>query len=377
MSHDDLMLVGSIAYDTAEEVFRAMSAAIGDRLAFMPDGEIGERISWINHLAYRVYHGHPDIETLDRPLDQDGVEAWKAGHTPNWSFKVKPGVTRVRFGEPGWRLGYARGAIESYFVFKTLKREGVIPAHVRFQVSIPLTGSSVRLYFKDPEDYPKIEPAITEALAAEVRNICAHIPPEELAIQWDCAIEDTVIEGALAKAGGKLTEAVDHVAEGLFLPAAAVNADIPEAALVGYHACYGTATGWPVREPQDLTGVVLLLNHAVKHTGRRVDFVHMPTVRAEGPEYFAPLADLDPGGARVYMGLIHALHPEGGMRNQMEWIARHIPDFGIAAPCGFGRGPGKMSSQSGLATANAYMDGIIADHQKAAALLDELRAGAA
>ena len=40
---------------------------------------------------------------------------------------------------------------------------------------------------------------------------------------------------------------------------------------------------------------------------------------------------------------------------------------------GFGRGPGKMSSQSGLATANAYMDGIIADHQKALTLLDGVR----
>lgn len=374
MDQRDLMLGGSIAYDTAEEVFRAIAPTLGERLSFIPDGEIGERLHWINHLAYRVYHGHPDIETISRPLTKDGVEAWQAGFQPRWLFKVRDGVERVRFGEPGWRLGYARGAIDSYFVFKTLKAEGVIPKHIRFQVSIPLTGSSVRLYFNREEDYPKIEPAITEALAAEVRNICAHIPADELAIQWDCAIEDTVIEGALAKAGGKLTDAVDHVAEGLFLPAAAVNADIPDAALVGYHACYGTATGWPVREPQDLTGVVLLLNHAVRHTGRRVDFVHMPTVKATDPAYFAPLEHLSVGAARVYMGLIHALHPEGGMAAQMKWIAKHIPDFGIAAPCGFGRGPGKMSSQSGLASANAYMDGIIADHQKAAELLDEVRA---
>lgn len=373
MTKRNLMLVGSIAYDTAEDTFRAIAPALGDSLTFMPDGEIGERISWINHLAYRVYHGHPDIETIARPLDENGVEAWQAGYTPNWSFRVKDGVELVRFGEPGWRLGYARGAIESYFVFKTLKGEGVIPEHMRFQVSIPLTGSSVRLYFKHAEDYPKIEPAITEALAAEVRNICDHIPAEELAIQWDCAIEDTVIEGALAAAGGKLTDAVDHVAGRLFLPARDVNADLPDEVLVGYHACYGTATGWPVREPQDLTGVVLLLNHAVANTGRRVDFVHMPTVKSDGPDYFAPLADLKVNGARVYMGLIHALHDEGGMQKQMEWIGRHIPDFGIAAPCGFGRGPGKMSSQSGLATANAYMDGIIADHQKALTLLDGVR----
>jgi len=373
MRNQDLLLEGSIAYDTAEQVFRAMAPSLGDRLPFMPDGEIGERRSWIDHLAYRVFHGHPEIETLSRPLDADGVEAWQAGHTPNWSFTVKEGVTRVRLGEPGWRLGYARGAIDSYFVFKTLKDQGVIPAHMRFQVSIPLTGSSARLYFKRPEDHPKIEPSLTAALRAEVATICQHIPASELAIQWDCAIEDTVIEGALAKAGGVVTDAVDHIAGQLFMPAAEVNADLPSEALLGYHACYGTATGWPVREPQDLTGVVLLLNHAVKASGRRVDFVHMPTVKAGGPEYFAPLAHLDTQGARVYMGLIHALHDAGGMRQQMEWISAHIKDFGIAAPCGFGRGPGKMSSQSGLASANAYMDGLIADHKAALELLQQVR----
>ncbi len=88
-----------------------------------------------------------------------------------------------------------------------------------------------------------------------------------------------------------------------------------------------------------------------------------------------PLGDLEARGARVYMGLIHALHDEGGMQAQMEMVKQHIPDFGIAAPCGFGRGPGKMSSQDGLSTANAYMDGLIAQHKKAVELLHDVRDG--
>ncbi|MBT3885802.1 MAG: hypothetical protein HOF70_13540 [Rhodospirillaceae bacterium] len=371
---NDLLLVGSIPYDTAEQVFRAVGPALGPHLPFIPDGEIGERIYWINQLAYRVFHGHPDIETIERPIDEHGVEAWRSlqlGTNSRWIFKVKAGVKQVKFGDPGWRLGYARDAINSYFVFKTLRDQGVIPAGVRFQVSIPLTASAIRLFFPDAEDYPLIRDGFTESLHHEVTKIFENIPHEDLAIQWDCAIEDTVIEKALTEAGG-VTPEVQKIVDDLFAPAREVSAHIPAEVQLGYHACYGTATGWPVREPADLTGCVLLCNAGVAASGRRVDFLHMPTVAGTTEAYVAPLADLETGGARVYMGLIHALHEDGGMRRQMELIKTHIPDFGVAAPCGFGRGPAKMSAQTGLATPNDYMDGLIADQIAAVERLCEV-----
>lgn len=371
----DLMLVGSIPYDTAEEVFRAVGPRIGEWLPFMPDGEIGDRLYWVNHVCYRVFHGHPEIETLKRPMTPDGVENWYSdGDDNNWQFRVKPGVKNVRFGDLGWRLGYARDAISSYFVFKTLRADGVIPAGLKFQVCLPLPASAIRRFFQNIEDYPAIRDGFTEALHHEVTTIFTHIPHDDLVIQWDCAIEDTIIEQALEKAGG-LTENVRLTATELFQPAHDVSSHIPDKVTLGYHACYGTAGGWPRREPDDLTGVVLLCNAAVKASGRRVDFLHLPTVASTGDAYMTPLADLNPEGARVYMGLIHALHDEGGMRKQMEAVKRHIPDFGIAAPCGFGRGPGKMSSKQGLDNANAYMDSLMSDHIQAVKLLHEVRDG--
>ena len=68
----DLMLVGSIPYDTAEDVFRAIGPKLGEYLPFIPDGEIGDRLYWVNRVAYRVLHGHPDIETVQRPLTIEG-----------------------------------------------------------------------------------------------------------------------------------------------------------------------------------------------------------------------------------------------------------------------------------------------------------------
>jgi hypothetical protein len=80
-----------------------------------------------------------------------------------YAFKVKQGVEVVRFGEPGWRLGFTRDAINSYFVFKTLKKEGVIPPHVRFQVSLPLVNSVITtLTFPIPGDLQRVRPATSK-----------------------------------------------------------------------------------------------------------------------------------------------------------------------------------------------------------------------
>ena len=69
----NLLLVGSIPLDTAEKVFRACAGAIGNDLFCIPDGEVGERRYWTNFQCYRVFHGHPDLETVRRPDPRDGV----------------------------------------------------------------------------------------------------------------------------------------------------------------------------------------------------------------------------------------------------------------------------------------------------------------
>ena len=72
---------------------------------------------------------------------------------------VKPGLERVRFGNPGSRLGYARDAVSSYFVFRTLREKGILPKGLRFQISIPACHSVIRpLYFPEPRR-PAARPA--------------------------------------------------------------------------------------------------------------------------------------------------------------------------------------------------------------------------
>ena len=71
----NLVMVGSVPLETAEDVFKWVAeTGLADHMAFVPDGEPGERSFWITGQGYRSFNGHPDIETLSRPERIDGVE---------------------------------------------------------------------------------------------------------------------------------------------------------------------------------------------------------------------------------------------------------------------------------------------------------------
>ena len=145
----------------------------------MPDGEVGPRRHWISRVHYQVLAAHPELDVVQHPApDENGVERQAPRNAADaWWFKVKDGVQQVRFGDPGWRLGYARDAINSYFVFKTMKEKGVLPAHLRFQVSIPMVNSVLPpRIFPDLRDLDKIRPGYEAATRAEIAKIVEHIP---------------------------------------------------------------------------------------------------------------------------------------------------------------------------------------------------------
>jgi hypothetical protein len=373
---DELLLVGSIPLETAEEVFRTFGPALGQWLSFMPDGEIGDRRYWIDGIAYRVLNGHPEIETLQRPApDEHGVEQWRPrGLHDQFRFRVKPGVAEVRFGDPGWRLGYTRDALSSYFIFRQLKKDGVIPAPVRFQVCLPLTYSAVTGFFPDAEDHPRVVPGFTAALRAEVAKMVEKIPPADLAIQWDLAVENRYLEATLVREG---LEAARRQAARLMAPAHDICPHLPAEVALGYHSCFGTLDGWPSRQPHDLTGTVVLLNAAVAASGRRVDFLHFPTLGSAEDAFFAPLENLAAGDARVYLGAIHHMHSTAGLGGQLRVARKYVRDFGVAAPCGFGRAPerpGRLLTEHGSAPPPNYLDVILSDHVAAVKTLHAVMA---
>jgi len=329
---DELLLVGSIPMETVEDVFRLWGGGLGGMIPCMPDGEVGDRGAWIDMLAYRVYHGHPDLETLKRPARENGIERWRPRNlTDEWQFRVRPGVDEVRFGEPGWRLGYARDAINSYFVFNTLKKQGVLPENLRFQVCLPLSISAVIPYFLNAADWEKIIPGFESAMRAEIAKILERIPAAELAIQWDAAVEVQDVEF------GYPNSPPEGRFERNIAPIERLSRGIPDEVMLGLHLCYGTLGGWPMVSPKTLAVSVKYANAGVAATGRRVDFVHIPTLNTIEEAYYVPLRDLDVGHSRTYLGLIHDMNDRARFGERYALAKKYLKEFGLSAPCGFGR----------------------------------------
>ena len=108
--------------------------------------------------------------------------------------------------------------------------------------------------------------------------------------------------------------------------------------------------------------------------GRRVDFLHFPTLGSADDAFFAPLAELTTGAARVYVGALHHMHDRDGLRRQTATIHKYLKNFGLAAPCGFGRTPerpGRMLTETGAEAPADLLNIIVRDHLQAVPLLHE------
>lgn len=346
----DLLLVGSIPLDTVEDVFGQFGRTLGGYLMSLPDGEVGLRRHWISRVHYQVLAIHPDIEILRRPRPDDGVEQlFPHDASDSWQFRLRPSATQPRFGEPGWRLGFARDAVGSYFMFKTLRQQGVLPPHLRFQVALPTVNSMLPpRIFPEPGDVAKLTPGLTEILQSEVATIVSNIPNDDLAIQFDCVTE---IQDAY---GGIPELPPDGAIERNLGQIRSILHAIPARVAVGFHFCFGTLGGWPRFRPNDLGPAVMLANAFVETSGRQVEWLHVPVLDDADDAFLAPLTALKPRGARVYLGVVHHMD---GFAARVAAARRFLPQFGIAGYCGFGRMP------------SSDMPRVLAEHLQAIATI--------
>ena len=360
----NVMLVGSLPYESVEQAMRAAAEGLRGHVFMLPDGEVGERLNWVGFLRSDVFSNHPQLEESGRP---DGAliehlhtvtpeEA--AQRSASWTFRVKPGED-LRFDD----LRYGDAAIESYRVFDRLRQEGVIEPHVRFQVGFPSPDSAINAFFVDPSQWPQVHRAYAAALGREIEKILTVIPAESLAIQYELVWE--VVDVSMGTQNYvpywpqlSVEEKFERHTE-LFPELARI---VPEEVLLGYHWCYGTLGGWPMSAMEDLKLCVQLANAAVQAANRRVDFVHMPVVKDPDEAFFAPLADLDVGDAKVFLGIIHHMDGVEGFRDRLALAQRYLQDFGIAGVCGYGR------------VDPAELPTVLRVHRECAALLDGVNA---
>lgn len=329
-------LVGSINFDDAETTMRTAAEHLGDRLKRIPDGEVGERFHWIAFQPDRIAASEGiervgDAPVLLRTLDMRPVRI---------ADGVRVEDLRLR------SLGYADAALDSYGLFSRLKCEGAIPAGTRFQVSLP-TPLAVVGTFVRAEDRVAFEPVYEAALAGELERILDAIPHDELAIQWDVAVEfgfleATTYEGDDAATGPIGRAYFDDVWAGTSERVARQIDRVPLDVEVGVHLCYGDVAEKHFVEPADAANLTRFANLVSATAARPLTWVHLPVpIERDDDAYFAPLEALElPAETELYLGLVHREDGADGAARRIETASRHVSrPFGVATECGFGRAP--------------------------------------
>jgi hypothetical protein len=328
--HFDVLLVGSMPMRDAEEVFRAVASTLGDRVQRIPDGETGPRRHWIEWQA-SIFEYHPMFVASTK--DGGKVDWRNQSLPPEWRIKpwraLRPDAARdaLTFGP----LGYAQVARQSYGVFARLKQAGIIQRNCKFQIAIP-TPYNVIDQRIDPDDRLAVEAPYEKRMLAEIDEIAAAIPHDQIVIQWDTAHEVQNLEGGRPH---WFNDPEPQMIERLVRLGNHVPPDIE----LGYHFCYGSLGGRHIVEPKD-TGVMVRLSNAIAHgIGRAIDFLHMPVPRDHtDAAYFAPLKALRVvNETRLYLGLLHLTDGVAGAQRRISAARTAIEEFGIAAECGFGR----------------------------------------
>jgi len=314
-------LVGSVALDTAQDVFAMAGKLLGPHLKRVPDGEPGGRRLWISWQV-PLLRANPGLQVVARP----GAEGYSL--VP---LRLADGVTpeQLHFGE----LGYSREARASYLDFLDARTRGDLPPDVRFQVSLP-TPLAVINPFCTPEDGPKILPVYERAMLREVERIGEAIPHADLAIQWDVCIEMLMWDG---RRPGPAVPDMERMFRDTFGRLAAA---VPDDVELGFHLCYGDMDAKHMLEPLNLGKAVELANLLLESAQRPVAWIHMPVpIDRNDDAYFQPLSGLRrPPGTELYLGLVHAADGVDGTRVRMVTASKYVQDFGIASECGISRG---------------------------------------
>lgn len=332
-------LPGSICLSSAEEVFRKTTALLPGRLRRIPDGETQHR-----HNFVRFQRDAFAEAGASQALRQYDAQWYPLPSDPVPQEEVDLVAKRV---SEHLHTSYDTHAIESYGLFARLRDEGVIPRGVRFQVSLP-TPVNVMTTIASPYQ-AALEPAYEAALLRDLRRIEAAVPPDDLAVQWDCAIEFAILEGveypsfrpwfAVGEGDDDAAARRAHIDAALVRLGRAVD----ERVELGYHLCYGDQHHRHFCEPRDTGLLVDVARTVLRGVGRPVSWFHMPVPKSRDDDaYFAPLAGLVPalGEARtdIYLGLVH-VNDEEGTRRRIEAASRVLGAFGVGTECGMGRTP--------------------------------------
>ena len=87
----ELLLVGSLPADSAEQALRAAAELYEDLVFALPDGETGPRAAWVGYERERLARPNPDVVVVQETESPTGIPR-HAYETP--VFGMRPGAPR-------------------------------------------------------------------------------------------------------------------------------------------------------------------------------------------------------------------------------------------------------------------------------------------
>ena len=294
----------------------------------LPDGETGIRKTWIQFLQ-DVLAENPAIEVARDVPPFRFVQ---------WDGKLMREIPRLRL-KPGaepdpasFKTGYADMAIASWGLFDRLQKAGVIPANVKFQVSLP-TPIAPTYNNMVPADRPGLLPALTRHFIGEVARIAAAMPNDRLALQWDVCQEVLAWEGYYDKGPVDFRiETLDVLTRDRRRGAGRRRARLSSVLRQPRRRAPGAAQGHRHHGRDD---------QCHRRRGQAADPV-LPYAGAEGAHRRRLFRRRSRGlklrpETELYLGLIH--HDDAaGDAARLAAARRHVRVDGIATECGMARG---------------------------------------
>jgi hypothetical protein len=319
----EALLVGSIPLRPVPLVFETVSRHLGDLTLRIPDGEM---MLWLRN----IWQSHAQNPALIQVgLAKPNGRANSAAPI----YRLRPGVDprTLQLGP----YGYAANAEASYREFMRLRDEGKVRLGTRLQVTLPGPGTSAFIVQLDAES---LLPAARTAMWREIQGILEAIPPEDLTIHIDVAMEaekeeylrrpadfDMPIQTAFYWTHDQMAESVAWLAN-----------QIPTDVELGFHIC-SIWHHWP-DSGQDNEVLVDTANELSRRISRPIAYVHIPIIpEHDCAEHYSPFGRLQlHHETKIFLGLINMADGVEGAKKRIALAERVLPDFGVASYCGLG-----------------------------------------
>jgi len=322
---------GSVNLADTETVMREIVSRVPAGLRRIPDGETGDRGNWVFFQLQKFLQSSSLVAA--HPHDNPAEEY----EMPQVRLAEGADPTDMTWPDPG----YADAYLDSYATFAALRDEGVIPAGIRFQVEYPTPLASISAYVVAEQQEPLLG-SYEQAMFTDLDRLLAAVPHDEVAVQWDVAVEFGILEASFTGSGSQAFE-------GIIAGLARCVDQVPGGVPAGLHLCYGDYGHQHFKQPESLALQVRLLNAVSAAASRPVSFASFTVPQyQQDAAYFAPLAELAAGpGLELNFALV-PYHPAdqapGTTAEQIRIIDAVLAAspggsraWGICTECGMGR----------------------------------------